>query len=199
MTAEEACRFICCALYHCFENCKPGTLGKPRGLQKKKFEAAVSLYYATNRPVFTWIRLTSVHGLWAVCCALNLPVRFPWMAWKPVVHRDGFQIDWKEKKHICIYRNCSENIIAWDICVSDFNEYEEIFQHRSDLVVQLPILEVRGRSSFGRAQTSAVKEASSAFREPKFSCKFKGTDAYFLFLICQLLSSGFIHIFHLFL
>ena len=35
---------------------------------------------------------------------------------------------------------------------------------------------------------------SSAFRETKFGCKFKGTEAYFLFLFCQLVSSV-LHIF----
>jgi hypothetical protein len=31
--AEEACRFIWCALYHSFQNCGPVTLGKPWGLK----------------------------------------------------------------------------------------------------------------------------------------------------------------------
>jgi len=140
-----------------------------------------------------------VHVLWAVCCVLNLPVRFPWMAWKLVVHRDVFQIDWKEKKRMCSYCSRSENIIVWDIYVSGFNVHEEIFQDLSNLLVQLTILEDQGRNSFCRAQTSAVKEASSAFRDPKFSFKFKSTEAYFLFLICQLVGSVITHIFHPFL
>jgi hypothetical protein len=82
---------------------------------------------------------------------------------------------------------------------SDCNVHEEIFQQRSDLLVQLTIVEDQGRNSFCRAQTSAVKETYSAYRESKFSCKFKSTEAYFLFLICQLEGSVFAHIFHLFL
>ena len=70
------------------------------------------------------------------------------MAWKLVAHRDAFQTGWKGKKHVCSYCSCSENNIVWNIYISDFNVHEEIFQHHSDLLVQITKLEDRGRISF---------------------------------------------------
>jgi len=35
VTAEETCRIIYCVLYHCFQNCGPGTRGEPWGITKK--------------------------------------------------------------------------------------------------------------------------------------------------------------------